>query len=234
MFDINNETDELAVVKVAFVGKSDVYSEAFSQTGKILLEGVPAEKSSWRGADLAFVVADGRDKETVPELNAAIEAAQEAGLLVCAVCVADKPVSVSAPLFVLNPADYAGSQEIGAEIYGMVKMVNDTICIPGLVNLSLADISTLLDGKERCFFAKALAAGEEATRIAAKQVTEKLSAKHAEAKMSKSVMLNVVGSEENISMYEINEATSIIAEWLENDDCNIIWEQALMIPWASR
>lgn len=222
MFDTDNETDELAVIKAAFIGKADAYSELFSRGGKLLLAGEPAEKSSWYGADLAFVVAEGGEEE-ISEFKAAIEAAQEAGLLVCAVLVADKPISVSAPLLILNPADYTSSKEIGEEIYGMVKIVNDTIAVPGLVNLDLRDIKALLDGKERCFFAKAIAFGKRATCTAAKQVTESLAVKYADARMSKSVMLNVVGSEENINMFEVNEATSVIAEWLENDDCNVLW-----------
>jgi len=223
MFDTDNETDELAVIKAAFIGKADAYSEFFSHEGKLLLAGEPAGKSSWYGADLAFVVAEGGEKEEISRFKAAIEAAQEAGLLVCAVLVADKPISVSAPLLVLNPADYTSSKEIGEEIYGMVKIVNDTIAVPGLVNLDLRDIQALLDGKERCFFAKAIASGKRATCTAAKQVTEHLAVKYADARMSKSVIINVVGSEENINMYEVNEATSVIAEWLENDDCNVLW-----------
>ena len=38
-----------------------------------------------------------------------------------------------------------------------------------------------------------------------------------------SVLMNVTGSEANLSMYEIQEASETIYDWIENKQATIIW-----------
>ena len=204
MFDINEETMELAFIKVAFIGKASDLGKVFSKDKeKLLLEGEPGEKSSWYGSDVGFIVADGRSSKDLPKFKEAIEAAKSAGLTVCAVLIADEPIDVSAPLLLIKPVDYSCDEEIGEDIYGAVSAVTDIVSSSGLINLDLADVRGLLEGKEKCFFATSTSSGDNAACTAAKQVVNHLSKKHKDAQMAKSVLLYVVGSENNMACFKI-------------------------------
>lgn len=224
MFDIKEEMMESDLVKVVFIGSASEFSKfLLKEKENLILEGDPSEKSSWYGSDVGFVVADGKFSEDLSKFKTAIEAAKSAGLTVCAVLIADEPIDVSAPLLLMKPVDYASNEEIGEEIYGAVRAVTDIVSSPGLISLDLADVRGLLEGKEKCFFAMSTSFGDNAACTAAEQVVNHLSAKHKEARRAKSILLYVAGSENNISMFEVSEASVVISDWVENDKVNIIW-----------
>ena len=71
MFEIDNNMDgKFCNLSVSFIGKTaEIWNkQGFAKEFK-LLEGNPLESVSWRGVDIGFLIADGREKEDVNNLK---------------------------------------------------------------------------------------------------------------------------------------------------------------------
>ena len=69
--------------------------------------------------------------------------------------------------------------------------------------------------------------GENAARQACIKAMEKVTAELEELGPKKGALLNVVGSEENLSMMEVCEASEALMDKLGDEKCNIIWRAAV-------
>ena len=106
-----------------------------------------------------------------------------------------------------------------------VKGISDLIAVPGLVNLDFADVKSIMSNAGSALMGIGEATGENATVDAAKAaIASPLLETTIEG--ARGVLLNVTGAEENLSMYEVNEASNAIHE-VVNDQANIIWGAAV-------
>ena len=102
--------------------------------------------------------------------------------------------------------------------------IYDIACIPGLVNLDLYDVQTVCKDKKKILLATGEAKGENASMIAAEKAMSKLTEQDENAQRSgKDVLLNVTGSEDKLSMFEIQEVSEALCDWLKNKEAAIIW-----------
>ena len=227
MFELaENMNEELCNLRVAFIGKT---AEMWNQQGFAeefkLLEGDPLDYSSWRSVDIGFLLVDGRAMEDVNHLKKAVEVAADTCVSVfIPILISEEKIEVPAPLLTMNPEKYEGESEIYKNIYYAIKAIYDVACIPGLINLDLCDIKTVCKDKKTLLLATGEAKGEGASMSAVMEAINKLTKQHEKAQsVGKDVLLNVTGSEANISMYEIQEASEAIYDWMENKQATIIW-----------
>ena len=90
--------------------------------------------------------------------------------------------------------------------------------------LNLQDVQTVCKDKKNLMFAIGEGKGEKASLIAVKNAINKLTRFHKDAKnIGKDVLLNVIGNETSFSMYEIQEVSEVVSNWLENKQGTIIW-----------
>ncbi len=88
-----------------------------------------------------------------------------------------------------------------------MESVNDIACLPGLVNLDIQDIMSICKDKKSLQFSMGEAKGENATIGAVRSVMNKMTKQDEEAGYAETdILLNVTGSEDCLSMYEIQEA----------------------------
>ena len=220
MFELNENMDEeLCNLRVAFIGRTaEIWKrQAFAEEFK-LLDGDPLEAASWRSVDIGFLIADARETEDVNYLKKAVAAAKDTSISVLIpILISAEQIEVQASLLTINPEKYAGESDVYNNIYQVVKSINDFVCTPGLVNLDLCDVQDVCKDKKRLLFAAGEAEGEKASIIAAMEAINKLTKQDEKAQsVGTSVLLNVTGSEANLSMYEIQEAIETIYDWMDN------------------
>ena len=227
MFEFNKNKDgELCNLRVAFIGRTaEIWKrQAFAEEFK-LLDGDPLEAASWRSVDIGFLIADARETEDVNYLKKAVAAAKDTSISVLIpILISAEQIEVQASLLTINPEKYAGESDVYNSIYQAVKSINDVVCTPGLVNLDLCDVQDVCKDKKRLLLAAGEAEGEKASIIAAMEAINKLTKQDEKAQsVGTSALLNVTGSEANLSMYEIQEAIETIYDWMDNRQATIIW-----------
>lgn len=220
--NISGETCNLRVAcmgKTAEIWKRQPFAEEF-----MLLEGNPFDSSSWKGVDVGFLLADAEKKEDVKNFQKAIEAANAESISVLMpILISTEPIE-TAGLLTINPEKYAGEAEIYRDIYQVVKSIYDIVCIPGMVKLDLCDVQTVCKDKKKILLATGEAEGENASMIAAEKAMSKLTKQDESAqRLGKDVLLNVTGSEDKLSMFEIQEVSERLCEWLKNKEAAILW-----------
>ena len=226
MFELDeNIGEEAGNLRVACMGKTaEIWKRQSFAEEFILLEGNPLDSSSWKGVDVGFLLADAEKEEDVKNFQKAIEAANAESISVLMpILISTEPIE-TAGLLTINPEKYAGEAEIYRDIYQAVKSIYDIACIPGMVKLDLCDVQTVCKDKKKILLATGEAKGENASMIAAEKAMSKLTKQDESAqRLGKDVLLNVTGNEAHLSMFEIQEVSERLCEWLKNKEAAILW-----------
>lgn len=226
MFELENTNEELCNLRVVCIGKTDdVWDRhAFSKDFK-LLDGNPMEPSAWRTVEIGFLIADAQKEDDVIILKKAVEAAKKTCIQVLIpILISVKPIDVSAALLTINPDNYADENDLYNNIYYSIKSINDIVCLPGLVNLDIQDVMSVCKDKKSLVCSVGEAKGKNACMVAFKDAIDKMTKQNKNAQsVGKDVLLSFTGSEDNISMYEIMEASEAVHDWLNDQSGNIIW-----------
>lgn len=95
-------------------------------------------------------------------------------------------------------------------LYQAVKGISDLIVLPGIVNVNLADVRSIMKDSGTAFFGIGLAEGEDR---AAKAAKEALSSPLLDIPIgeAKGILFNISGGPD-ISLHEINEAATVITQ----------------------
>ena len=227
MFEIDNNMDgKFCNLSVSFIGKTaEIWNkQGFAKEFK-LLEGNPLEPVSWQGVDIGFVIADGGNEDDVKILKEVVEIAKSTCMpVLLPILVSAEPVEVQIASLIINPDNYAGESEVYKNIYYAIKSINDIAYLPGLVNLDIQDVQSICMDKKSLIFAMGEADEENAAITAAREAIDKIAKQNGNVKgTGNAVLLNVTGRESNLSMYEIQEVSETIYDWLEDAEATIIW-----------
>lgn len=122
------------------------------------------------------------------------------------------PKSVS-----LNQA-FAASDDV---LRQSVQSILDLVAIPGLINLDFADIRAVMANMGSAFFGTGRASGEMRAMEATQRAITSPFIEEATIEGAKGVLLNISGGPD-LTLYEVNEAASIIREAVD-EDANIIF-----------
>jgi len=102
-----------------------------------------------------------------------------------------------------------------------IQGISDLILVPGLINLDFADVKTIMSGMGLAIMGTGVAEGpNRATEAATRAISSPL-LEDASVRGARGVIINVTGGAD-ISLVEINEASTIIQE-AAHDDANIIF-----------
>ena len=102
-----------------------------------------------------------------------------------------------------------------------VQGITDTIATDGLVNLDFADVKNIMSDAGSALMGIGEGSGENAPIIAAKNAIDS-PLLETTLEGARGVLINVTGSSENLSIFEVNEAMGIIAE-AADPEANIIF-----------
>jgi len=102
-----------------------------------------------------------------------------------------------------------------------VQGISDLIIVPGLINLDFADVKTIMSGMGLALMGAGRASGENRAVEATQQAISSPLLEEATIQGAKGVLINITGGPD-LTLYEVNEASSIIRESAD-DDANIIF-----------
>ena len=102
-----------------------------------------------------------------------------------------------------------------------IRSITDLINIPGIINLDMADIKTILKDSGLMFLGVGEAFGENACINAAKVAVDSLSLE-TRIQSAHRFLINITASSENLTLNEVNEASMLIQE-AAYEDAEIMW-----------
>lgn len=102
-----------------------------------------------------------------------------------------------------------------------VQGISDLITVPGLINLDFADVKAIMSGMGLALMGAGRASGENRALEATQQAISSPLLEEATIEGAKGVLINITGGTD-LTLFEVNEASSIIRE-AADDDANIIF-----------
>ena len=96
-------------------------------------------------------------------------------------------------------------------LHQAAKGISDLINVHGMINLDFADVETIMKNMGEAIMGTGIAQGEERAALAAQQAISSPLLDNASIAGAQGVLVNITGGE-NITLHEIDEATSIILE----------------------
>jgi cell division protein FtsZ len=101
------------------------------------------------------------------------------------------------------------------------KGISDLIAIPGLINLDFADVRTVMSEMGDALMGSGFASGEHRSLEAAQQAISSPLLEDVSIQGALGVLVNVTGGD-NMTLHEVNDATSVISEAV-GSEANIIF-----------
>ncbi len=102
-----------------------------------------------------------------------------------------------------------------------VQGISDLVTIPGLINLDFADVRSVMTQMGMALMGTGYATGENRARLATEQAINSPLLDDVTIKGSRAVLINITGGPD-LTLFEINEAASLIREAVD-EDANIIF-----------
>ncbi|HEX8072413.1 MAG TPA: cell division protein FtsZ [Pyrinomonadaceae bacterium] len=102
-----------------------------------------------------------------------------------------------------------------------VQGISDLITVPGLINLDFADVKAIMQGMGMALMGAGRASGENRAINATQQAISSPLLEEASITGAKGVLINITGGTD-LTLYEVNEASTIIRE-AADEDANIIF-----------
>jgi cell division protein FtsZ len=102
-----------------------------------------------------------------------------------------------------------------------VQGISDLITVPGFINLDFADVRTIMQGMGMALMGTGFARGEHRAIEATQEAISSPLLEEASIKGAKGVLINITGGPD-LTLYEINEAASIVRQEAD-EDANIIF-----------
>jgi len=96
-------------------------------------------------------------------------------------------------------------------LHQAAKGISDLINVHGMINLDFADVETIMKNMGEAIMGTGTAQGDERATLAAQQAISSPLLDNASIAGAQGVLVNITGGE-NITLHEIDEATSIILE----------------------
>ena len=96
-------------------------------------------------------------------------------------------------------------------LHQAAKGISDLINVHGMINLDFADVETIMKNMGEAIMGTGIAQGDERASLAAQQAISSPLLDNASINGAQGVLVNITGGD-NITLHEIDEATSIILE----------------------
>jgi cell division protein FtsZ len=106
-------------------------------------------------------------------------------------------------------------------LFSATRGISDLVSVPGLVNLDFADVRAIMSEMGDALMGSGIAKGENRAKIAAEQAIHSPLLEDVSIAGAMGVLVNITGGQ-NMTLHEVNQATTIIAEEA-GENANIIF-----------
>ena len=225
MFELDeNCINTTCVVKVAGIGKANALLKKYlTHTDITPLIGNITEPEAWNGTGLGFLIADGTEENAWEQLQQGINSAKEQNVLIVPIWISQSMPDTTDTIMTLAPQHFTSDEDIFNYMIESISSIQSLLSLPGLVNLDIEDVRQTFSGAGRLAFSYGEYAASTDKQIAVDEVMQRLSKMDVAPHSGKFMLLNITGSEDHLSMFEIAEISELIYDKLGTNDCNIIW-----------
>ena len=225
MFELDeNIPDTVCTVKVTGIGKTRASLDKFlTQSNIPLLNEDATAPESWAGTGVGFLVADASEKNAWNNIQKVLQATKKQNVLSITLLITETPPLMADGIMWVNPKNFASDTELYDYIGKSILSIQSIISQPGLVNLDLEDVKGLFNGSGHLGFTYGEYTATANKRTAVQQALQTLTSLGVAPRSGKFMILNITGSEDHLSMFEICEISELIHDSFGTDDCTIIW-----------
>jgi len=225
MFYMKSEKENLGVLKMACIGKTASYwkNNLPDDAQNFFLEGDPTDDTTWNtGVDVGFIVADSREDGALDAFKVAIDIMKKRDAVLFPMLISDGSIKLDVPFLNIDINKFTCEPEAYDYIYMAVKSTYNIFFSFGPIMIDFDDLRTIFAGKQDFIFEIGEATGGNAVRVACESALRKINELWSDVRSVKGGLLNVIGREENMSMFEVQEASVALIDWLD-EGANIIW-----------
>ena len=171
----------------------------------------------WKDTDVSFIVYEIVNEDDLGKFKSVLSGANKNTNVVFPIIISQNTIEKKA--LNVNPSKFKSKEEMYDYIVNAIKSITESVTIQGLVNLDVADLNSVLEISDNWCFTYGESLGNNALMDAINMAINK---KEQELSKTKAIIFDVsVGSEDNISMYKIQEGSEVL-----HDKCNgvnILW-----------
>lgn len=170
--------------------------------------------------DIVIVIADVTNEERLAETKMVIEKIWGAKILAFPIFITEHELSFNHPIAQISPTDFSNTIEMQKAIIASVQGFLEMICLEGMVSLDLDSVKIIFDGCGCLKFSQGIANIDDGCIAAAQDAMGKIKKNLSVASV---IVVNIVGNDDNLSMFEIMECINFISDELASNESSIIW-----------
>lgn len=206
-------------MKCAFWGKNiePLYNHIKDIEGLNIVDVNIYDDDIWKDSDVTFIVCEIVNEVDLGKFKSVLSGANKNTNVVFPIIISQNTIEKKA--LNVNPSKFKSKEEMYDYIVNAIKSITESVTIQGLVNLDVEDLNSVLEISDNWGFTYGESLGNNALMDA---INIAINKKEQELSKTKAIIFDVsAGSEDNISMYKIQEGSEVL-----HDKCNganILW-----------
>jgi len=211
-------------VKVTGIGKAHAMLEKYLLAAeRKLLAPFSLDPAGWEKTDVLFLVACADNQDTWAEFQKGIDFARQQNMLVFPIWISDEQPEKTDNILVVKPKNFSGNMELFAYISESIQSIYTVLSQPGPIDVDLETVRSLFKDPGRLLFHYYEYQAKQGKYSATDKALQWLAAQGVAPHSGKIVLLNITGSEDNLSMFEVSELSDMIHDGIGNNDSEISW-----------
>ncbi len=205
-------------MKCAFLGKNiePLYNHIKNIEGLKIAEVNKCDDDIWKDIEVAFIVCEVTNEEDFAQFKSVLNNANEKTNVVFPIIISQNIIHKK--VLNVNPSKFESEDKMYEYVVNSIKSITESVTVQGLVNLDVEDLNNVLEFSDNWDFAYGESSGDNALLDA---INMAISTKGQELSKITAIIFDVSGSEDNISMYKIQEGAEMLHD--KCDGVNILW-----------
>ncbi|WP_037355352.1 hypothetical protein [Selenomonas sp. FC4001] len=219
-FDDNIPVRKLQVVSI---GKTSAKLKKHLRNTTLTLHDSPHEGTQWTDIDVIFLVADASEEHDLEKFKEIVKISKQQNIMLFPLLISYEPIEINNSIIIVNPLYFPSEEKLYTYIVESIKSIETFNSKTGIVDIGLEDIKALLSPPSRLAFSYEEQNTTTDKSVIAKMALQKLYDMNIPAHSGKFIVLNIIGSEDNISMFEIQEICELVSEEIGYNESCVLW-----------
>lgn len=205
-------------IKCTFLGKNitPLYNHIKIIKGLKMAEENKYDDDIWKDIEVGFIVCEVATEEDFEQFKSVLNNANKKANAVFPIIISQN--TIHKKVLNVNPSKFESVEEMYDYVVNAIKSITESVTVQGLVNLDVKDLNKVLDFSDNWDFAYGESVGDNALLDA---INMAISTKGQKSSKVTAIIFDVSGSEDNISMYKIQEGSELLHD--KYDGANILW-----------
>lgn len=211
-------------VKVTGIGKAYALLEKYLLDEELkLLSPFSLAPAVLDKADVLFLVACANSQDTWTEFKKGIDFARQHNMIAFPIWISNEQPVMTDNLLIVKPKNFSGNMELFAYISESIKSIYTVLSQPGPIDVDLETVRSLFKDPGRLIFHYYEYQANQGKYTATDNALQWLATQGVAPHYGKIVLLNITGSEDSLSMFEVSDLCDMIHDGVGNNDSEIYW-----------